>query len=128
MPFSQYLVIFLYLLTFSPFLPVKKIGFTTHLMTLNKNVKIFFYLAQNWKSYQHFFEMTQADSSTRRVLGLDIEHIYQDLAARADEILTRHSTDEVHLMNRSGHMAYTWVNTFSYNRIYCFCKWTFNFD
>lgn len=62
----------------------------------------------NWKNYQHFFEMAQADSSTRRVLGLDIEHIYQDLSARADEILTRHSTDEVHLMNRSGHMAYTW--------------------
>ena len=84
-------------------------------------------MQQNWKNFQHFFDVAQADGSSRRVLGMDIEHIYQDLSARADDILNRHSTDEVHLLNRSGHMSYSRVNTFSYNQTDFFYKWDVEF-
>uniref|UniRef100_A0A0L8GL38 Uncharacterized protein n=1 Tax=Octopus bimaculoides TaxID=37653 RepID=A0A0L8GL38_OCTBM len=64
--------------------------------------------SQAWRNYQHFFDISNSDGSSRRVLGFDIDQIYQNLSARADEILTRNSTDEVQLLNRSGQMSYSW--------------------
>ncbi|GAB1600006.1 uncharacterized protein LOC115214248 isoform X1 [Argonauta hians] len=64
-----------------------------------------------WRNYQHFFDLSNTNGSSRRVLAFDLDQIYQNLSSRADEILMRNSTDEVQLMNRSGQMSYSWSRT-----------------